>query len=152
MKSSRQVVRLLSPAIVVVLLFAALAARAQSGGGYDQSPNVIAGGGATFGPADGYRLGGTIGQADAGRLSAAGVVVTGGFWGGVAGLAAPTPTPRGGVCVGDCDGSGDVTINEIITCVNIALGTAAVSTCSACDSNHDGQVEINEIIQAVNAR
>jgi hypothetical protein len=34
--------------------------------------------------------------------------------------------------------------------VNIALGTAAVSTCSACDSNHDGQVEINEIIAAVN--
>ena len=53
-------------------------------------------------------------------------------------------------CVGDCDGSGDVQINEMITCVNIALGTAAVSTCSACDSNHDGLVEINEIIAAVN--
>ncbi len=64
--------------------------------------------------------------------------------------ATQSATPTGNLCVGDCDGSGDVQINEIITCVNIALGTAAVSTCSACDSNHDGQVEINEIIQAVN--
>jgi hypothetical protein len=62
----------------------------------------------------------------------------------------PTPTFTPTSCIGDCSAGGDVEINEIITCVNIALGTAAVSTCSACDSNHDGQVEINEIIAAVN--
>ena len=59
---------------------------------------------------------------------------------------ASTPVP----CVGDCDGSGDVQINEIIQCVNIALGTSSLSACTACDADGDGQVEINEIISAVN--
>jgi cysteine-rich repeat protein len=56
-----------------------------------------------------------------------------------------------GVCAGDCDGSGMVTINELIICVNIALGSAQVSACTACDVNGDGSVEINELIQAVNS-
>ncbi len=59
-----------------------------------------------------------------------------------------TPTPSPSLCVGDCDGNGTVEINEIITCVNIALGAAQLSTCAACDANGDGQVEINEIVQA----
>ena len=33
------------------------------------------------------------------------------------------------ICAGDCDGSGDVTVNEIITLVNIDLGIADASTC-----------------------
>jgi cysteine-rich repeat protein len=53
-------------------------------------------------------------------------------------------------CAGDCDGSGDVTVNEIITLVNIALGTAPLSACTAGDADHSGTIEINEIIQAVN--
>ena len=61
------------------------------------------------------------------------------------------PRAARAVCTGDCDNSGDVQINEIITCVNIALGTAVVSTCSACDPDNSGDVQINEIIQAVNA-
>src|SRR5262249_36490232 len=35
-----------------------------------------------------------------------------------------TPTPSATPCVGDCDSSGTVTVDEIITGVNIALGTA----------------------------
>jgi hypothetical protein len=62
----------------------------------------------------------------------------------------PSPTVTGAQCTGDCDGSGDVQINEIITCVNIALGTSPLSACSPCDANGDGQVAINEIITAVN--
>ncbi len=58
-----------------------------------------------------------------------------------------TPTPLR--CVGDCDGSGDVQINEIIQCVSIALANASLSACTPCDANGDGQVEINEIIAAV---
>ena len=42
--------------------------------------------------------------------------------------ATATPTP-GPACIGDCDGSGDVTVNEIIVLVNIDLGTADASTC-----------------------
>jgi len=55
-----------------------------------------------------------------------------------------------GSCTGDCSGDGEVTVNELITMVNIALGTANVSTCGAGDANGDGQITINEIIAGVN--
>jgi hypothetical protein len=63
----------------------------------------------------------------------------------------PTPTPTPTVkCTGDCDGSGDVTVNEIITMVNIALGNSPVSACPAGDADNSGDITINEIIAAVN--
>ncbi len=34
-------------------------------------------------------------------------------------------------CVGDCGGDCEVTVDEIVTFVNIALGTASTSVCSA---------------------
>jgi len=37
--------------------------------------------------------------------------------------------PTTATCVGNCDGSGDVTVNEIIVLVNIDLGTADTSAC-----------------------
>jgi hypothetical protein len=43
-----------------------------------------------------------------------------------------------------------VTIDELITMVNIALGTRNVSECSVGDTSGDGQITIDEIIQAVN--
>jgi hypothetical protein len=52
-------------------------------------------------------------------------------------------------CIGDCDGSGDITVGELITMVNIALGNAGVSTCTAGDQNGDGAISVNEIIAAV---
>jgi hypothetical protein len=56
----------------------------------------------------------------------------------------------GSLCVGDCVGSGNVTVNELVTMVNIALGNADVSTCTAGDQNGDDTITINEIIVAVN--
>lgn len=53
-------------------------------------------------------------------------------------------------CVGDCDGNGDVVINELITGINIALGTAPLSGCPAFDQNGDGQVVVSELILAIN--
>jgi hypothetical protein len=53
-------------------------------------------------------------------------------------------------CVGDCDGSGDVRVNELLVMVNIALGSADISACVAGDSNNDGSITINEILAAVN--
>jgi hypothetical protein len=53
-------------------------------------------------------------------------------------------------CVGDCSGDGQVTVDEIVTMVNIALGQAAVSTCAAGDPSGDGQITVDEILQAVN--
>ena len=52
-------------------------------------------------------------------------------------------------CPGDCNDDNTVAINELITCVNIALETSAVSTCPTCDVNGDGMVAINELIAAV---
>jgi len=54
------------------------------------------------------------------------------------------------VCVGDCHGSGEVTISELLTVVNIALGHVNVTACPAGDANHDGAITINEILRAVN--
>ena len=51
-------------------------------------------------------------------------------------------------CVGDCDGSGEVAINELITMVNIALGNLSVA-CPAGDADQNGTVEINELVTAV---
>jgi cysteine-rich repeat protein len=53
-------------------------------------------------------------------------------------------------CAGDCNGDGTVAINELITGVNIALGSAPVASCPSFDTNGDGMVAINELIAAVN--
>jgi hypothetical protein len=53
-------------------------------------------------------------------------------------------------CTGDCDGTGSVTIDELITLVNIALGTAQASACPHGVPN-GAEVNVALIIQAVNA-
>lgn len=63
--------------------------------------------------------------------------------------ATPTITPPR-ACAGDCGGDGTVDIGELITAVNIALGSAPVSSCAAADANGDGAVVVNELIGAVN--
>jgi hypothetical protein len=62
----------------------------------------------------------------------------------------PSPTATIVPCVGDCDGSGDVTVNELITMVNIALGNASLNSCPAGDADHSGAITIDEILRAVN--
>ncbi len=62
--------------------------------------------------------------------------------------ALPTPTPIR--CVGDCNGDGEVTVNDTIVMVNIALEAKPVTACPAGDANGDGEVTVNEIIRAVN--
>lgn len=62
-----------------------------------------------------------------------------------------SPAFAGGpICVGDCDGSGAVTVDEILTGVNIALGLRAVGDCPAFDSDSSGSVTVDEILTAVN--
>lgn len=60
-------------------------------------------------------------------------------------------TVGGPGCVGDCNGNGAVTINELILGVNISLGRTTVDRCEAVDRNGDGNVSISELITAVNA-
>ncbi len=60
-----------------------------------------------------------------------------------------SPTPTAIPCVGDCDGSGDVTVDEIILLINIDLGTADAAVCpNGIPSGDD--VDVTLIIQAVN--
>jgi hypothetical protein len=54
-------------------------------------------------------------------------------------------------CAGDCGGDHTVSISELISCVNIALGSAPPGNCTACDVDGSGDVAINELIAAVNA-
>jgi len=62
-----------------------------------------------------------------------------------------TPTPTIPIaCVGDCDGDGTVTANEIIVMINITLGLAPVLDCRAGDADQDGSITVNEINAAVN--
>jgi len=61
--------------------------------------------------------------------------------------ATATPTPK--PCVGDCTSDQQVTVDDILTIVNVALGAADVGACSAGDANHDGHISIDEILTAV---
>ena len=53
------------------------------------------------------------------------------------------------VCVGDCRGAGAVTVDDLITLVNVALGTAEPSACVN-GLRSGGGVDVAVIIEAVN--
>jgi hypothetical protein len=52
--------------------------------------------------------------------------------------------------VGDCNGDLEVTVDELVLGVNIALGQADLAQCLAFDANRDGSVTVDELIQGVN--
>ena len=58
--------------------------------------------------------------------------------------------PRQGPCEGDCGDDDQVTVDEILTMVNIALGNLNVSACEAGDANNDNRITVDEILTAVN--
>lgn len=65
---------------------------------------------------------------------------------------APSPTPTevpAEPCDGDCNGDGEVTIEELIIGVRIALGEESLAGCLAMDADGDGQVLVDEIIRAI---
>lgn len=63
--------------------------------------------------------------------------------------ATPTPLPMPSGCAGDCNGDAEVTVNEILFLVNVALGNASVAACEVGDLNGDGEITVNEILAAV---
>ena len=65
------------------------------------------------------------------------------------GTLAVTPARSQQPCIGDCDGGGTVTIDELILGVNIALGSAQLDQCPVYDGDSSGRVEIYELIAAV---
>lgn len=73
------------------------------------------------------------------------------YWSAAAALALVlgSTQARAADCVGDCNASGDVTVDEIVTMVNLALN-GGTTGCGAGDSNGDGAITVDEIITAVN--
>jgi hypothetical protein len=60
-----------------------------------------------------------------------------------------TPTPDCTGCPGDCNGNGQVIVNELVLAVNIALGERPVDACRPVDCNADGQARVDELVRAV---
>lgn len=54
-------------------------------------------------------------------------------------------------CPSDCNGDFEVTVNELVLAVTIALGDAELTACPRADRNGDGEIEIGELIAAVSA-
>jgi hypothetical protein len=65
--------------------------------------------------------------------------------------ATPTPsvTSTPVVCIGDCNGDGHVTIDRLLTLVNIALGSTQPAACRSGVPNR-AEVDVALILQAVN--
>lgn len=62
----------------------------------------------------------------------------------------PTPTPPSEPeCVGDCDGDGQVLVNELVTGVNIGLGEATIDACPPFDRNGDDNATVDELVTGV---
>jgi hypothetical protein len=57
--------------------------------------------------------------------------------------------PSDPTCVGDCNGDVQVTIDELLTAINIALGTAPLTACPRADADGDGTVTIDDLLVAV---
>ncbi|MBI3782224.1 MAG: hypothetical protein HY270_02365 [Deltaproteobacteria bacterium] len=49
-------------------------------------------------------------------------------------------------CAGDCNEDSDVTIDELVSGINIGLGDGDVTGCIAADVNRDGDVTIDELL------
>lgn len=61
----------------------------------------------------------------------------------------PTPTPPATACAGDCNDDGQVTVEEIVQAVNIALGAAQLDICPVADTNGDGAVAVDDLVVMV---
>ncbi len=65
------------------------------------------------------------------------------------GIAIATPLAATVDELGDCNGDGVVTVDELVLGVRIGLGEAEVRACPELDANEDGAVTVDELVQAV---
>lgn len=54
-------------------------------------------------------------------------------------------------CPGDCNGDGEVTVDELVQAVTIVLGTSPFDSCPDADFNADGEVTVDDLLGAVSA-
>ncbi len=63
----------------------------------------------------------------------------------------PTPTPSPATsCVGDCNLSGEVTVDELLTMAGIALGNESAAACIQGIANNRSVITIDQVLTAVN--
>jgi hypothetical protein len=62
-----------------------------------------------------------------------------------------TTTTLAAACAGDCNGDGSVTVDELVTGVNIALGSTPLEQCASLDVDGHGAVTIDELVRAVDS-
>jgi hypothetical protein len=53
-------------------------------------------------------------------------------------------------CAGDCGGDDNVTVDELLTMVNIALDSAPLTRCQGADVGADGRITVDDLVRAVN--
>jgi hypothetical protein len=70
---------------------------------------------------------------------------------GCAPHATPTATPAAPAshCAADCNRDGVVTVNELVSSINVALGRAPLEACPSSDRNGDNAVLIGDLIDGV---
>lgn len=61
-----------------------------------------------------------------------------------------TPTRTPVACCGDCNGSGTVTVGELLTCVSIFQGSDPYTACTACDCTGTGSVTVGDVQTVAN--
>ena len=66
-------------------------------------------------------------------------------------LIAATPAWSQSGCPSDCSGDRSVSINELIRCVGVVLGSVVLAECPSCDADGSGTVGVNDLIRGVNA-
>lgn len=62
-----------------------------------------------------------------------------------------TPPRATAACLGDCNADGAVTVDEVLTGVNIALGTRPLDDCGSFDADDSATVTVDELIAGLNA-
>jgi cytochrome c peroxidase len=55
----------------------------------------------------------------------------------------------GSTCPGDCDFSGGITVDELVTGINMALGDATLAWCVGFDRSGEGQVSVDELVASI---
>jgi glucose/arabinose dehydrogenase len=76
-------------------------------------------------------------------------IILAGLLGAVVGTAWLRGAAQEVVCTGDCNADNEVTVEELLTMVGIALGNADVSLCPRGDADGDGRITVDEILLAV---
>ncbi len=66
-------------------------------------------------------------------------------------LSGPVPTPTIGptLCAGDCNFDGQTTVDELGTMARVLLGDAPLNACLLADANHNGKVDVDDIVDGI---